>query len=127
MENTKFEARDRAEAFTYMLNKLIGEGTDPLEAAKKANEFAEIFAVNMGIPLNPEPKLQGVDKYISGAEKIGKFLEEHPKIIELGIPVVTFIAGLFTGKKVEQCEDQHSYHSIRPPENQPPLDIENLK
>lgn len=42
----------RAEAFNYMLSFLVEEkNVPPLDAAKQANEFAEIFATNMGLPL----------------------------------------------------------------------------
>lgn len=72
----------RSEAFTYMLNYLISEKKmEPMEAAKQANEFAEIFATNMGIPLKVVPEPKGVDKYLSMAEKIGTYIEEHPKVL----------------------------------------------
>lgn len=96
----------RAEAFNYMLNYMLNDKcVDPMEAAEKANEFAEIFSANMGIPLKKEPKLEGVDKYISMAEKIGGYIENHPKVVEYGLPVATFVVGLFTGKKVEEASD----------------------
>lgn len=99
----------RSEAFSYMLMYMIEEKhADPLEAAQKANEFADIFAKNMGIPLKIEPEPQGVDKYLSMATKIANYIEEHPKVIEYGVPAFTFIAGLFTGKKVEQAIDDHN-------------------
>ena len=104
----------RAEAFNYMLNYLINsEDNDPLEAAEKADKFADIFAKNAGIPDVIEPELKGVDKYISIAEKIGSYLESHPKILDYGIPALTFIAGLFTGNKIEQAEHHDEYHSVR--------------
>lgn len=91
-----------------------------LSMKSQANEFAEIFATNMGIPLKVVPEPKGVDKYLSMAEKIGTYIEEHPKVVEYGIPALTFVAGLFTGKKVEQAEDNsHPYQSIMqgPPQN----------
>lgn len=103
------EFKSRAEAFNYMLSYLItNKNLEPMEAAKQANEFAEIFANNMGIPLKPEPELKGVDKYLSNAEKIANYIEQHPKVVEYGIPLFTFIAGLFTGKKVEQYDNNHT-------------------
>lgn len=114
----------RAEAFNYMLAYMMEEKkADPLEAAKQANEFAEIFAKNMGIPLKIEPDLKGVDKYISAAEKIGNYIETHPKVVEYGIPAITFIAGLFTGKKVEDYQDRHDQEAPKPQE---PLDFDKI-
>lgn len=96
----------RAEAFSYMLMYMTEEKhADPLEAAQKANEFANIFASNMGIPVKMEPQPQGVDKYLSMATKIADYIEQHPKVVEYGVPALTFVAGLFTGKKVEQAAD----------------------
>ena len=127
--------KSRAEAFNYMLTYLLNEKKiEPAEAAKQANEFAEIFAINMGIPLQVEPELKGVDKYISIAQKIGNYLSENPKIIEYGIPAITFIAGLFTGKKVEEAEDRRPpYQSIRKPfadgqeqRVEPPIDFSKI-
>lgn len=108
----------RSEAFTYMLGYLINDKKlDPMEAAKQANEFAEIFATNMGIPNKIEPELRGVDKYISMAEKIGNYLEQHPKVIEYSIPALTFLVGLFTGKKVEDDSSNHFNPNPNNPNN----------
>lgn len=94
----------RADAFMYMLSRLVERGVDPMDAAAKANEFAEIFAKNLGIPATIEPEPQGLDKYLSMATKVTDYIEQHPKVVEYGVPAITFIAGLFTGKKVEQIE-----------------------
>lgn len=103
---TELKFTTRVEAFSYMLMYMTEEKhADPLEAAQKANEFADIFAKNMGIPLKIEPEPQGVDKYLSMATKIANYIEEHPKVVEYGVPALTFVAGLFTGKKVEQAND----------------------
>lgn len=115
----------RSDAFSYMLVYLTEEKhEDPLEAAKKANEFADIFAQNMGIPLKQEPEPKGVDKYLSMATKIANYIEEHPKIVEYGIPAVTFVAGLFTGKKVEQITDSDNHDGNTPPNES--IDFENI-
>lgn len=114
----------RSEAFNYMLSFLIEEkNVDPLEAAKQANEFAEIFAKNMGIPLVVEPEKKGIDKYLSMADKIGKYVQENPKVIEYGVPVITFIVGLFTGKKVEQIETKQEDEKSAERE---PIDFESI-
>lgn len=104
-KQTELKFTTRSEAFSYMLMYMTEEKhADPLEAAKKANEFADIFSQNMGIPLKTEPEPKGVDKYLSMATKIADYIEEHPKVVEYGIPAITFVAGLFAGKKVEQAE-----------------------
>ena len=103
----------RAEAFNYMLSYLVEDKhLEPLDAAKQANEFAEIFAKNMGIPLVVEPEKKGIDKYLSMADKIGKYIQDNPKVIEYGVPAITFIFGLFTGKKVEQFETKEESENV---------------
>ncbi len=115
----------RAEAFGYMLMYMTEEKhADPMEAAQKANEFADIFAKNMGIPLKTEPELEGIDKYLDMANKVACYVEEHPKIVEYGIPAATFLAGLFAGKKVEQSEDGNMFSPPPPQVGQSPK--ENL-
>ena len=92
----------RAEAFAYMLNFQLNEKkADPMEAAKNANEFAEIFAQNMGIPTNVEPPAQGVDKVIKSVDKVMCYCEEHPKAVDYLVGAVTFAAGLFTQKTLD--------------------------
>ena len=99
---------------------------EPLEAAQKANEFADIFARNMGIPLKIEPEPQGVDKYLSMATKIANYIEEHPKVVEYGVPALTFVAGLFTGKKVEQVNDNMYGQRSVPSQPQEEIDFDKM-
>lgn len=111
-DKPNLEFSTRSEAFNYALNYLVNsEKEDPITASEKADKFADLVAKNNGLPdrIVPEPK--GIDKYISMAEKIGSYLEAHPKVLDYGIPALTFIAGLFTANKVEQHNEE--YHSIR--------------
>lgn len=128
---TELKFTTRSEAFSYMLMYMTEEKhANPLEAAQKANEFADIFAKNMGIPLKVEPEPQGVDKYLSMATKIANYIEEHPKVVEYGVPALTFVAGLFTGKKVEQSIDQHvgmgTAGTEPPSERGEPINFDNI-
>lgn len=128
LENRTFSSR--SEAFSVMLKYLIEDKEmEPMEAVKQANEFAEIFAKNMGIPDKVEPELKGVDKYISMAEKIGNYLEQHPKVIEYSIPALTFLVGLVTGKKAEQYDtnNHQTDDKINPQGNKPdPIDWDKV-
>lgn len=113
--------RTRAEAFNSMLAYLIeDESVEPLEAAKQADEFANLFAKNMGIPDKVEPEQKGIDKYISIAEKIGDYAQKNPKVVEIVLGGVTFIAGLLTGKKVEE------HHQEQPIPQQEPIDFDKI-
>lgn len=110
----------RSEAFAYMLNyQLTEKKADPMEAAKKANEFAEIFAQNMGIPTSVEPPPQGVDKVIKSVDKVMCYCEEHPKVVDYLVGAVTFAAGLITQRKVD--------NEPQPPvQKHEPLDFDNI-
>lgn len=109
----------RSEAFTYMLRWQLEERkADPMEAAERANQFAEIFAKNTGVPNKIEPEPKGVDKYMQMAEKVVCYCDEHPRVIEYVTGAATFLVGLIAGKKLEHNND------ITP--QQQPIDFDKL-
>lgn len=97
---------NRSEAFSAMLAQQLDKGVDPLVAAKNANEFADIFAKNMGLPDKQEPELKGADKYIYNIDKVVNYVETHPKFVEILVGLATFGVGVFTGKKIDQNNNQ---------------------
>lgn len=111
----------RAEAFAYMLSYQLNERkADPMESAQKANEFADIFAKNMGIPTIVEPPPQGVDKIIKNVDKVMCYCEEHPKAVDYLVGAFTFFAGLVTQKKLEE-------NNPPPPKpQQEPIDFDKI-
>lgn len=110
----------RAEAFAYMLKwQLEEKRTDPMDAAEKANQFADIFAANMGIPAKVEPQPEGLDKYIQMADKVVCYCDEHPRVVEYLSGAATFLVGLLAGKKIEQSNDV-------PPAHQEKIDFDKL-
>lgn len=112
----------RAEAYAYMLAYLIEEKQEePLTAAHKANEFAELYAVNMGVPTTQEPQVNGIDKYLQMAEKVGNFCDSHPRATEILIGAVTFVAGVVAGKQVPAIAEP----APAPPPIEP-IDFNNL-
>lgn len=122
--------KSRSEAFNSMLAYLIEDkGMEPLEAAQKANEFAEIFATNMGIPANIEPPKKGVDKYLCEVKKVITTVKETPELIEYGIPLVSFIVGLFTEKKLTSNNNNMTSTVSGQPEQavqQEPIDFDKI-
>lgn len=99
----------RAEAFAYMLAYQLERGREPMDAAKQANEFADIFAQNMGLPTNLDPPPEGVDRYLVQINKVVNYCEEHPKVTEFVTGAATFFLGTVFGRKTEQG------HSEPPP------------
>lgn len=112
----------RADAFNAMLAMRLDQGDDPLEAAEKADRFADIYAKNNGVPDQPKPELKGVDNIIFNIDKVVSYAESHPKIIEFLTGAITFGVGLFAGNKTAQANSQPE----PPKEEQPPIDFDNI-
>ena len=110
----------RGEAFAYMLQAQLSEGVEAMAAAKKADEFATIFAKNMQLPEKVEPQPKGVDKILASIDKVSVWVDAHPKVVEMIVPTVTFIAGLFTAKAAAPPPSPHK-------ENNEPIDFENVR
>ena len=91
--------KTRSEAFSFMLTLLMSQKTEPLKAAQQADEFAEIFAKNKGLPDKIEPPKEGIDKIISVVDKTANYCSEHPQVLEFITGAATFAVGLFAGKK----------------------------
>lgn len=98
-EKANLNFTSRADAFSYMLAYQIDKGIEPMEAAKKADEFAGIFATNMGIPNHIEPPSEGVERYLREVNRVVCYCEEHPKAVDMITGVATFIIGAFVGNK----------------------------
>lgn len=109
--------KTRADAFAYMLTEQLNGGAEPMEAAKMADEFASIFARNMGLPDQPLP--EGVEKYLQMAEKAADYCDRHPKVVEFVTGALTAAVGIFAGNKIAK-DDQPS---APPP---PPINMEEL-
>lgn len=109
--------KTRADAFAYMLTEQLNGGAEPMEAAKRADEFASIFARNMGLPDQPAP--EGVEKYLQMAEKAADYCDRHPKVVEFVTGALTATVGIFAGNKLAKDDAP----SAPPP---PPIDMENL-
>lgn len=90
--------RSRAEAFAYMLTYQMEEKcVEAMEAAKMANEFADVMCKNLGIPIEIEQPKEGVDRIICDFNKVVNYCEEHPKAVEFLTGALSGIATLATG------------------------------
>lgn len=103
-KETELKFTTRAEAFAYMLAHLLDKGKDPMEAAKQADEFANIFATNMGIPTVIEPETKGVEKYLKEINKVANYCEEHPQLVNFLSGALTFAVGTIFGKKEDKIQ-----------------------
>ena len=107
----------RADAFAYMLTVRMDSGDDAMEAARKANEFADIIARNMGLPDKPQP--EGVDKYIDMADKVVKYCSDHPQVLDIVGGAFSALLGVFAAKKAAEP-------TALPPVNPEPIDPNTL-
>lgn len=118
---TDLQFSSRGEAFAYMLKwQLEEKKADPMEAAEKANQFADIFAANTGVPGKVEPEPKGIDKYMQLADKVVCYCDEHPKVVDYVTGAATFLVGLVLGKKEEQQQQI-------PPQVKEPINFENVE
>ena len=112
----------RAEAFAYMYAWLLEKSNDPLIAAQKANEFADLYANNMALPNNVEPKAEGIDKYLQMFDKVSDYCDKHPKVTELLLGAVSFVGGLLVAKTTNNQPTPPP-----PPQQHEPIDFDNVK
>jgi proline dehydrogenase len=110
----------RGEAFAFLLKERLEKGDDALEAAEKANHFAELFAQNMGLPEKAEPPVKGLDKYLQTVDKVVCYCDQHPKAVDMLTGVATFLVGALAGKTAEQATEPPA-----PPA--PPIDFDKLE
>lgn len=111
----------RAEAFGYMLRVQLDKKVEPMEAAEKANAFADIFATNMGLPTSLEPPAEGVDRYLQHIDKVVSYCDQHPKAVDMVVGVTTFVLGAIAGRGAEQASEQATQ-----PQPQEPIDFDKL-
>lgn len=84
----------RAEAFNYMFAERVAQGADMMEAAKQANDFADILAENLGLPPTPPKPQDGVEKVVGYIKKVAQVKQENPEIWEL---ITGAAGGLISG------------------------------
>lgn len=117
-EKIEVKFASRSDAFAYMLAYLIERGSEPMEAAEKADSFASIFAKNMGLPEKIEPPKDGVEKYLHSIDKVVTYCDQHPKAIDMITGVATFIVGAVAGKKADS--------NTKEIPNIEPIDFDNI-
>ena len=111
--------KNRAEAFNYMFSELYENGADPLNAAERANSFADIVATNLGLPNEPEKPQNMVEKTITIVKQVAVVKKEYPEVWDLVVGAIGGLIGAFTGVKAAQPEEQE--------EERTPLDFENMQ
>ena len=98
-----------------MFTTLCTNGEDMMEAAKKAEQFAEIIGKNRELPQVPKKFMEQCMDFM---KQVAEVKRDYPEMWEVAGGIVTGVVGLFAGTKVvESVEEQ-------PAE---PLDFDNMK
>ena len=102
-----------------MFAELYENGADPLNAAERANSFADIVATNLGLPKEPEKPQSMVEKTITIVKQVAVIKKDYPEVWDLVVGAIGGVIGAVTGvKAVESAEHE---------EERSPLDFENMQ
>lgn len=86
--------QSREQAFDYMFADLVDKGEDMMDAAERANKFADIITLNKGLPTaTPKPQ-NGVAKAVGFVKEILVIKQESPEVWDL---VTGAAGGLISG------------------------------
>lgn len=107
--------KSRAEAFDYMFTTLCTNGEDMMEAAKKAEQFAEIIAKNRDLPQVPKKFLEQCMDFM---KQVSEVKRDYPEMWDIAGGILGGVVGLFAGAKTAEAVDE------QPAE---PLDFDNMK
>ena len=107
--------RSRAEAFDYMFAILVEKGEDMMEAAQKAEQFAEIVCKNRALPDAPKNFVQ---QCVGMLREVGEVRKEYPEMWEIISGVLGGVVGVLAGSKVAKEEDNEPIQ---------PLDFDNME
>lgn len=104
----------RSEAFDFMLTHMCARGADLMDAAERANAFADIIAKNKSLPDAPPTPKNAIDTGIGYLKQIVVIKKEYPEIWDLVAGAVGGLIGAFAGSKAAQEEE---IEDERPPVN----------
>lgn len=124
MFNSKSERKvpvfkNRAEAFNYMFAELYENGADPVNAAERANSFADIISANLGLPNEPEKPKGMVEQGIGLVKQIVVIKKEYPEVWDLIVGALGGIIGAVAGVKASSDDVQ----DVQPT----PMDFDNME
>ena len=109
--------KSRAEAFDYMFAALCEKDMDIMEAAQKAEAFAEIVAKNRALPEVPK---NFVGQCMDVLKQVSQVKKEYPEAWEIVGGILGGVVGLIAGTKAAEA----SADDERPAD---PIDFDNLE
>lgn len=107
--------KSRAEAFDYMFATLCEKNIDVMEAAQKAEAFADIIAKNRALPEVPK---NFIGQCMDMLKQVAEVKKEYPEAWKIVGGVLGGVVGVVAGSKAaEAAEDDQSAE---------PIDFDNL-
>lgn len=100
--------KSRAEAFDYMFAEMCDRGADLTDAAKKADEFADIVAKNRSLPDAPEKQKNVIETCVGYLQQISVIKRDHPDIWDLATGAIGGIIGAVAGAKAVESEEDNT-------------------
>lgn len=107
----------RSEAFDYMFTKMCERGADMMDAAEKANKFADIIAKNKALPDAPAKPQTVIEKGACYLKQVVEIKRDYPEVWDLAAGAIGGLIGAFAGSK--SIEDDE--------EKEEPLDFNNIE
>ena len=111
--------KSRAEAFIFMFAELYENGADPVNAAERANSFADIMSTNLGLPKEPEKPKSMIEQGVNMVKQIVVIKKEYPEVWDLVVGAIGGVIGAFAGTKAALPDE--------PEEVREPIDFNNLE
>lgn len=112
--------KSRAEAFNYMFAELYENGADPINAAERANSFADIVSTNLGLPNEPEKPKGMIERSIGMVKQIVVIKKEYPEVWDLIVGAIGGVIGAVAGTKAAGGNEEQD---VQPT----PLDFDNME
>lgn len=95
--------QSKAEAFDYMFTHLCAQGMDMMDAAQKAQTFAEIVAKNRALPDKPKGIM---GQCMDLMKQVSEVKKEYPDMWDIVSGVLGGVVGVVAGTKaVESSQD----------------------
>ena len=102
-----------------MFTELYENGADPINAAERANSFADIISTNLGLPKEPEKPKSMVEQGVNMVKQVVIIKKEYPEVWDLIVGALGGVIGAVAGNKAASDDVQ----DVQPT----PLDFENME
>ena len=102
-----------------MFAELYENGADPINAAERANSFADIISSNLGLPVEPEKPKSIIEQGVNVVKQVVVIKKEYPEVWDLVVGAIGGVIGAVAGTKAALPDE--------PDEEREPIDFNNLE